>query len=155
MATPTETARERGKKVPLIAGALVLVIGGAGVVIARKREASTGAEGLARAEPHAPGVIALEPYVLNLADDEGGRYLRCTLRIVLDRDDAARSWNTDPLLQTRVRDRVFFVLAARSADELAAPDGREKLRDKIKTTVEPLFEEARVLEVYFAEFLLQ
>ena len=155
MASPNDDApRGRGKKVPLIAGALVLLLGGAGVVLARERDAGAEAQAPTVVQ-HEPGVVALEPYVLNLMDPEGERYLRCTLRIVLDREDAAAKWNTDPLLQTRVRDRVFSLLAARTADELAAPGGREKLRERIRSTVEPLFEEARVLEVYFAEFLLQ
>jgi flagellar basal body-associated protein FliL len=150
--SPEAAPPRRGKKLPLLAGALLLALGAAGVVY--KARSGAGA-GEARAPEHDPGIVALDPYVLNLSDPEGGRFLRCSLRIALDRDDVAEKWNTDPLLQTRLRDRIFSSLATRTASELTAPGGREALRARVKATVEPLFEDAHVLEIYFTEFLLQ
>jgi flagellar FliL protein len=155
MANPTDSApRARGKKLPLLAGATLLALGGAGVVAFGLKEDEQAAASAVRPERD-PAVIRVDPFVVNLSDPEGERYLRCTLRLVLDRQEAAAQANADPLLQARLRDRIFSLLASTRAGELASLTGRDAMRARIRETVGPLFGEAVVLEVYFTEFLLQ
>lgn len=152
MANPTPAPPLRGwKRIPRLAGLALLALGGAGL-----GAGCADAAGSTPAEvEHVPGVVAVEPIVVALADAAGDRYLRCTVRIVLDRREEAARVEADPLLEARLRDRVLSVLGARTAEELSAPTGRDVLEAKIIEGVGPLFTEARVLDVYFTEFLLQ
>ena len=161
MADPSpETPGAKKKKLPLFLLVTVVILGGAGVVVSQRAASETaaseedgaaGSEALPRGEP---GVVALEPFVLNLADPEGDRYLRLTLSIVVDRAEVAER-SAGELEQTRLRDQVLTVLGAKLADQITSFDGKEALRAELRRALAPRFEGARVLDVFFTEFLVQ
>ena len=172
MATPQATpaqapsAPERsGKKIPLLIGALLLLLGGGGLVgYLRLGRAQAAQEKSAPVEID-PGLADLDAFALNLPDEDHDRHLRVGLRIALDQADVAAEINEQGLGYTRLRDRILSLLAACSAVELGTDEGREALRADVARTVGPLLEEppfceegeqpARVLEVFFSEFLVQ
>jgi len=153
---------------PLIVGAGVLLFGGGGVIgyLGLEQPAAAPASGGEHARPieSEPGVIELEPFILNLADAAGDRYLRLDVRLVLDQLEVAQR-ASEGLAEVKLRDRVLSVLAKKRASELSTAAGKDRLRAEILATVEPLLSEppffahdaraARVREVFFTEFLLQ
>lgn len=151
------------KRLPLILSATLVLLGGAGAVafLSRGAESAAGAPGEPGTDaaelgpPGEPGVLALEPFVLNLADPEGDRYLRLTLRVVLDRAEVAVEAAGDLLEESRLRDLVLNVLCVKSAHEITSFEGKEALRAELRRALAPRFSKARVLDVYFTEFLIQ
>jgi flagellar FliL protein len=153
----------------LVLGAGLLALASGGVVAARRlgKEPGTlqGAEGR-RPAAFEPGVLELEPFVVNLADPTGDRYLRLNLRLVLDQRAIAAT-AAQGLGQAKLRDRVLAILASKRAAELAAVEGKERLRAELQTESEALLAEppfhaagrgsspARVVDVLFTEYLLQ
>ena len=174
--------KTKGTKLPLVLGALVVVLAGVGVIgylqFGPRKPASEA--GHPRPVPTEPGVAELEPFVLNLADAAGDRFLKVTVRLVLDQKDIAEKINQEGLAGVKLRDRILSLLATQSANELTTTEGRNELRAEIARVVEPLFESApfleqeqdhegekarennsdgappaHVLEVFFTEFLVQ
>ncbi|MCI0547907.1 MAG: flagellar basal body-associated FliL family protein [Candidatus Rokubacteria bacterium] len=160
---PTEaTAPPARKKGMLLIALAAVVLLGAGGAVALVGGSGAGEHG-GGADPGAesgelamlPGVVSLDPFVLNLADPEGDRYVRASLRIGLDSAVAAERLSTEALQLARVRDRVLLSLSSKSADEITSFEGKETLRAELKGAISPLFTEARVVDVYFTEFLVQ
>jgi flagellar FliL protein len=158
---PTEAPRAKKKRMlPLLLLATGVIVGGSSVVGTLLAGAETAAgepDGAAVEEarpPGEPGVVALEPFVLNLADPEGDRYLRLTLSIAVDRAEVAERAASE-LEQTRLRDLVLTVLGAKLAEEITSFEGKEALRAELRRALAPYFEGARVLDVFFTEFLVQ
>jgi flagellar FliL protein len=151
----------------LIVAASVLALGGVGFVAYPKLRAKPEAAApVKKSVVYDPGVLELEPFVLNLADPAGDRFFRLNLRLVLDqRALAARA--AEGLGPVKLRDRILAVLAKRRATELTSVDGKEALRAEIRELAgrllaeKPYYDEkndaapARILDVLFAEFLVQ
>jgi flagellar FliL protein len=157
-APPPQAARMSKKRIAVFAaaGAVVLALAGAGVV------ALVGGGGAPEEDADAashdrgqPSVVPLAPFVLNLADRDSDRFLRATVHIVLDRPDVAAAASADGLVNARLHDRILTLLSSKTADEIGTFTGKEELRAEVGLAVQPLIEGARVLEVYFSEFLVQ
>jgi len=161
---PADAPSERGGKKRLVIAAALLLLAGAGVVAFQRKAAH---EPVAKAvEPSEPGVVELAPFVLNLADPAGDRYFRVTVRLVLDRREIAERAQGG-LAQAKLRDQILSVLSKKHAGEVISLEGRDQLRSEIVSASDQLLarppfrdEErdkspARVVDVYFTEFLVQ
>jgi uncharacterized protein YlzI (FlbEa/FlbD family)/flagellar basal body-associated protein FliL len=122
-------SRGGGKKwLVLAAGALALA--GAGVVVFQRQKDSPASDAK-KAESTTPGVVELEPFVLNLADPAGDRYLRLTVRLALDRREVAERAESG-LAQAKLRDGILSALSKKRASEVTSADGRESLRSEVR-----------------------
>jgi flagellar FliL protein len=151
----------------LVLGAVAALLATGGFVVLRGRKADTHAEepggeelfvgetGESERLPEDPGVVALDPFVVNLADPEGGRYMRCTIGLVLEGAARAEELSASDIELTRLRDRIMLVLTNRHAREAASHDGRQELRGALREAIQPLLEGTRVVDVYFTEYLIQ
>lgn len=166
---PAEAAPSRGgKKLPILV-ASVLALGGGGVVAYRKLAAKPVAGADAedkKAVVVDPGVLEVEPFVLNLADPAGDRYIRLNLRLVLDQRAIAERSATG-LAQVKMRDRLLGLLSKKRASAVTSVEGKELLRNELWAAAEGLLGEspfyepatdpapAHVLDVLFMEYLVQ
>lgn len=155
------------KTVPIL-GAALLVLAGSGVVAYRKLAVKdeAGKESIKPPVVIDPGVLELDPFVLNLADPAGDRYFRLNLSLVLDQRAIASRVGTG-LGEVKLRDRILNVLSRKRAGEMTTPEGKEKLRLEIQDVAEALLGQepfydaatdpapAHVLDVLFREFLVQ
>lgn len=162
------TAPKKGVTKWLVVGAGVLAVAGSGVVFQRSRKPAPeeSAQPPKKAPVFEPGVVDLDPFVLNLADPAGDRYFRLNLRLVLDQRAIAER-AADERAQVKLRDRILSLLAKKRAAQMATQEGRESLRTELATLTEPLFADApfhdpetdaapaRVIDVLFTEFLVQ
>ena len=110
--------------------------------------------------------IVLEPMLVNLADAGGSSYLRValTLRVVDagDKNDGAaknakRSSEEKGSgdLVASVRDTSLTVLGDQTAEELMSVDGKEHLKEKLKSAFAEHNSEVKVIDVFFTDFLVQ
>ena len=160
-------SKKGGSKLPLVAVAVLLLAGG-GVVAFRQlnKKEEEHAKAMPRPLVVDPGVIKVEPFILNLADPAGDRYFRLNLRLVLDQKEIAERASTG-LAQAKLRDSIMALLAKKRAAEMTSTGGKEALRTEIQAASEALLSEAplyvaetdpapaHVLEVFFTEFLVQ
>ena len=134
----------KGKKklIIIIAAALVVVLGGAGAAVMMMKKGQADAEESAEAEdtkpskkaaakrdPAAPPVfVPLEPFTVNLADRNADRYAQ--LAVTLELEDAT----LEPQLKVfmpAIRNNILLAIADRTAGELLAREGKEKLAQRI------------------------
>lgn len=103
-------------------------------------------------DPRSTETIELEPFVVNLADPLGRRYLRTTLQVeVVDRS-AARDIQS---FMPRVRDSIILLLSSKSYSELDSMDKKIQLRNEIVERLNQFIGQGKVVQVYFSEFVVQ
>ncbi len=101
---------------------------------------------------------ALEPMLINLADEGGHAYLR--LGVVLAEEDESgvkpkEEAKPEPGADASVRDTIFEVLGRQMSPALLAPDGKEKLKAALMTAIGQRNPELHVKTIYFTDFLVQ
>jgi flagellar FliL protein len=103
---------------------------------------------------------ALEPLLINLADEGGHAYLR--LSVVLEEEDdpaakAKEGKEEKPVAgaDASVRDTIFDVLGRQSSSALLAPDGKEILKGQLKAAITARNPELHVMTIYFTDYLVQ
>jgi len=154
--TPAAAAGGKKKTPNVLVLALlgVLVVGGgAGAYMYIQKGKGDGQAALA--PPPDPGVARLEPFVVNLADPGGRRFLRATLSLVFEQKEAAKEFDEDEVARTRARAAVLELLAEQVADTLVTPGGKTALRQHIAARASEALEHTKVTDVLFTEFVVQ
>jgi flagellar basal body-associated protein FliL len=100
------------------------------------------------------GVLRLEPFVVNLADADGNRYLRVEINLGLETPLPAKGRGGE-IPVARIRDCILAVLSSWQSDALLAPEGKQKLKGELLQALENQVPELRVHEIYFTDFLVQ
>jgi flagellar protein FliL len=136
----------------------VLLGGGGGAyywMFARGGEAPAAEAEAAPVHEEEPGVaVPLEPFVVNLADPGGTRFLRVNLSLIVD-EEHALEFEENPTVMARVRSAVLELLAQQTADPLITPDGKNALKKAIAEGAAHAVEGMHVSDVLFSEFVVQ
>ncbi|MEY4265641.1 MAG: hypothetical protein RIS90_176 [Pseudomonadota bacterium] len=134
--------RPKSKKMLLIGGVvflvLVLVGGGAFFMLSKKNAASEEGEEVVQAAPKGPPTyLPLDNMVVNLADPGGEKVAQ--IGITLELSDAKATEKVKPFLPS-IRSGVLLLVSQRTAEELLAIEGKEKLAEDILREASKPFE---------------
>jgi flagellar FliL protein len=101
----------------------------------------------------APGTIfPLQTFIVNLADAGGKRYLRVTMELELTRGTSADDLkNRLP----QMRDNILMVLPSKRFEEIRTLEGKTSLRNEIIVSLNGLFGQESISNIYFTEFVVQ
>jgi flagellar FliL protein len=158
MSTETVVEKKAGKSRLLIMalGALI-VLGGGGVAAfyVMRAPAQPGHAAAAVVKPSEPGLLSLEPFTVNLADAGGTRFLRLSVRLVVDSPAAAERAQKNDVLLVRVRSGILELLAQQKADSLVTPEGKTALKAAIAEHAQKAMEDTKVIDVLFSDFVVQ
>lgn len=143
------------KKLFIILGVLVALLAAVGAAtwfaMGRSSEATEHAEETP-AKP--PVYLALETFTVNLHDSE--QFLQVDL--TLQATEPAEV-DTIKLHMPRVRSRLLTLLASKDAEELLAPEGKDKLAKDILAEINKPFEPKgspqKIVDVLFTSFVIQ
>jgi flagellar FliL protein len=103
-----------------------------------------------------PTMVTFEPFIVNLADPGGRRFLRVSLQLlVLDPHTALELEEKKGLLHSRVRSAILELLTTQTSAGLATPEGRTALKKAVGETATHHLEGTEVSDVLFAEFVVQ
>ncbi len=138
----------------MLAGLVLLGGGGAGAYWMTNRAPAEGAAAKAP-EPKEEGIVAFEPFVVNLADEGGARFLRVTLRLVVEGADEAKELEENAVDHARVRSSILELLATQTADQLVTPEGKVALKKEITERATHALHNIKVADVLFTEFVVQ
>ena len=142
----------------LAATAVIVLLGGGGAaywMFARGGEEPTAEAEAAPAHEEEGGVaVALEPFVVNLADPGGTRFLRVNLSLIVD-EEHALEFEENPTVMARVRSAVLELLAQQTADPLITPDGKTALKQAIAENAAHAVKGLHISDVLFSEFVVQ
>jgi flagellar protein FliL len=154
-----------------VAGALALGLGGAFALFkfmagghgggdqkAEATVAKAAGQGETEAKHDAPKVNApgaiydVDPFIVNLSDMPEVRYLKLTVKLELESQDASAE------LASRVpqlRDTILVLLTSKDAASIRTPQGKFQLRDEITQRVNSLLPKPAVRAAYFTDFVVQ
>ena len=138
-----KTKTKTGSKVGIVF-AILLVVGGLGIYHWTRPASLAGASGGARY------TVPLETFVVNLSGGERA-YLRVGIAIGLSRLPARK----EDVPVAMMRDTILSILSAAKPEELAAAEGKNKLKGEILQALQDRAPQLGVEDVYFTEFLVQ
>lgn len=175
-AAEEEKAPEEGKKkkkggklkLIIIIVVLLVILGGGGFVafkifLAPKDEAATEEKKKADT-PVTPtneiGILfPLETFIVNMADNEGSRYLKVTIQLEIapSPEDEGGLLMTEELTKRtpQLRDAILTILAAKRYEEVSSAQGKLILKQEILRRVNSLLPNGQLSNVYFTEFVSQ
>jgi len=149
-------------KLPLIAGAAVLVLVGAGGGgywwWSHRAPADPKAKAEEKVEPHTPedaGVVGFEPFVANLADEGGTRFLRASLKLVVAGAETAKEVEENAVEHAILQSAILEILTVHTAEQLVKPEGKAALKKEILEKTGHVLHSAKVTDVLFTEFVVQ
>ena len=158
-APAAEAAPKGGKgKLLVIGGAILALGGGAGaawylgvIPHGSKTEAHEGAEGEAKEEHGVAGaIVPLDPFIANLADEDGKRYLKATLQVEFFAPKEPEEFKLP-----QVRDLLITLFSSKQFVEIRTPEGKAVLREEIINRLNRALHKDLVKQVYFTEFIVQ
>ncbi len=146
-----------GKSKLMMIGGVVIALAGGGYYY--KTQAAAHAEE-APAESHeiSPkerGLVPFDPFVANLADEGGRRFVRVTVQLVVADALQATEMEETPVLKARARAIILELLGMQLADTLVTPDGKVALRQQIAEKVAEALHEIEIVDVLFSDFVVQ
>lgn len=127
---------------------------------------------IARRKPLGPGegiTFATKDRVVNLTDQGGSRYLKASIVFELVAEDGKTS-PTKPEeykkaqeelakelipVSPAIEDLVTTVLTSKGSADLISADGKMALKNELKDRLNALFNDDRVIAVYFTQFIIQ
>lgn len=167
-AAPAAAKGGRGKLI-LILAVVVLLAGGGGAAwylgflgggakAEAKADGEHGADkgaGHGEGDEHKPDVGALvemDPFIANLSDDDGKRYLKAAMEVEFFDPTAPKEFD---VRTSQIRDLLLTLLTSKTFAEIRTPEGKSVLRDEIINRINRVMHRDVVKAVYFTEFIVQ
>jgi flagellar FliL protein len=165
-APPAEAApvQKRGKgKLFIILGAVFLLLGGGGAAAYFTLLSPAPAEGEAAAaaaeDEHKPaeahGLVSFEPFIVNLADTGGRRFLRISVRLLVPEEEEAKEIEEHKVTVERLRASILEILSSQTSEQVASLEGKTALKHQIAERAKPILEPIEVADVLFSDFVVQ
>ncbi|MCC7044622.1 MAG: flagellar basal body-associated FliL family protein [Acidobacteria bacterium] len=146
--------KKRGKGLLLIMLVLLLAGGGGGAYWWLSR--TPGVEAAPKEIPLSErGLVPFEPFMVNLADGGGNRFLKVTLQLVLEDAESADAVLATPVVVSRIRSEILELLTQQTGAALVTPEGKAALKTAIGARLAPVLEGGKVVDVLFSEFVVQ
>jgi len=142
-------------KIIIIVVIALFVLGGGGAGAYFFFFAKSNADEKKMAEKAKPKVAVywpMEPFIVNLLDNEGERYLKIIMQLELSDQSVAEEFK---ILQPKIRDNILDLLTAKSYKDMMDPNGKQRLKDEIVMRANTFATNGKVLKVYFTEFVIQ
>jgi flagellar FliL protein len=162
MTTPSTPPAKKGKGRLILVLLILLVVGGgagggAWWWMAKSQAASSHdtkpTEHAAISEES--GVLALEQFTVNLADEEASRFLRATVHLVVDQGHAVKEIEEDKLKLIRVRSSVLELLTMQKSARVTTAEGKTELKHAIAARTSDILKPIKVIDVLFSDFVVQ
>jgi flagellar FliL protein len=100
-------------------------------------------------------IVHLEPFVVNLADENEKDYLRVGMDLGVEAVAKEHKTETRDDSIPVMRDAIISVLSTRHSADLSTADGKQKLKVDLLKELNTRAAAGNVREIYFNEFLVQ
>lgn len=149
-------AKKKGSLLKWIMIGLVLLVivvaGTVGGVLYFTKPSEVKKQPAEQQRPLVGSTWAMEPFIVNLMDNNGDRYLKAVVQLELS--DAAAVPELEQL-KPKLRDNVLDLLSAKAYKDLMEMGGKERLREEIAMRLNSFLTKGKVVKVYFTEFVIQ
>ncbi len=96
-------------------------------------------------------VLPLPPFVVNLSDPTGKRYLRLGMEVEVNQDVGEVLKKQTP----KVRDAVIMLLAGKTFADVSSAEGKVLLKAEVAARLNQILGGSYVVRVYFTEFVVE
>ena len=152
-------APKGGKGKLLIIVAVVVLLGGGGaaawflgLIPHGSSNAEAKQEHVEEKKPSVGALMALDPFIANLADEDGKRYLKTSVQIEFFGDKVPEEFAARV---PQMRDLLLTLFTSKLFSEIRTPQGKAVLRDEIINRMNRTLNHDLVKAVYFTEFIVQ
>jgi len=148
-------------KLVLIAGVVVVLAGaGGGGYWWWSHRPPAGRRAVAKVvepqyDPADAGVVSFEPFVANLADEGGSRFLRASLKLVVAGAEAAKEIEESDVERAQLQSAILEVLTVQTAEQLVTPEGKAAVKKQVIAKADHILHDTKVTDVLFTEFVVQ
>jgi len=97
-------------------------------------------------------MVSLPPFVVNLADPLGRRYLKIALDMEVTGVETAALVNKE---MPKIKDKLLLLLSSKSYADLAPMSAKLELKTEIVSRVNQVLGQDLVKQVLFTEFIIQ
>ncbi len=97
-------------------------------------------------------IVSLEPFIVNLADPKGKRYLKVKLDMELSNKSVEKEL-TDRM--PIVRDQIIMALSSKTFQQIQGVPGKNSLRDELTARANSILKSGKVKKIYFTTFIVQ
>jgi flagellar FliL protein len=154
--TPEEVPKKKKGKLLIILLAVIVLLAGVAVgayffLFSKNQEGEKAV--FSKKTQEASGVnFSFEPFVVNLMDAGGTKYLKVSIQIELsDAKFIEKAKNRTP----QIRDAIIILITNKTSEELITAEGKIILKDEIKQRANQILGEGTVLNVYLTDFVMQ
>lgn len=145
-----------GKNKMLMIGGVVAALAGGGYYYKTQAAAHEEAAPVEKkVSPKERGLVAFDPFVANLADEGGRRFVRVTVQLIVGDALQAAEMSETPVLAMQARAIVLELLGQQYAGALVTPEGKVALRQAIAERIADALHEIEVVDVLFSDFVVQ
>ena len=97
-------------------------------------------------------IMALDTFIVNLADAGGKRFLRVTIDLELSNPEMQDEMKTR---LPQVRDAILMILPTKHFDDISSTEGKMTLRDELLASLNEFLTTGQINNIYFKEFVVQ
>lgn len=118
---------------------------------AQTEEADKKAEGEGEQKPGT--IVDMKPYVVNLADPGGKRYLKLTMAVDAGNEKLRQEIESR---MPQIRDSILLLLTSKKYEDVAAAAGKIRLKNELLKVINRYLKGAGAVHaIYFTEFVIQ
>ncbi len=99
--------------------------------------------------------LSLEPFLVNLADQDDVRFVKATFSLGLDQEGLGEVLKGDPIAMAVARDSILSILSSKFSDEILTPEGKDTLKQEIKQQVNTVLPQGKVRHVFIVDLVIQ
>ncbi|MDE3154001.1 MAG: flagellar basal body-associated FliL family protein [Acidobacteriota bacterium] len=147
------------KMISMVLVVLVLVAGAGGAGFWWSRRGVAAEAKVAPAAAAVPavgkGIVSFQPFLANLADPGGNRFLRTSVQLVVPTAAEGDEISKDDVTVMRLRSAILELLTEQTADQLVTPKGKDVLKKAIKDRATQILGTVPVVDVLFSDFVVQ
>ena len=97
--------------------------------------------------------LVLDAFLVNLADKDEVRFLKTTFQLGLAEEPKEEA--KSPVSSRLFAIRSSHLLTSKTAEQVLTSQGKEKLREEIRSRIRTVAPSMKVLEVYIVDFVVQ
>jgi flagellar FliL protein len=104
------------------------------------------------APPEETVLAALDPFLANLADPSGKRYLRATFEIAVSPPPVVEEVKKKT---PQIRDSILILLTSKTYDDIRTAAGKSALREEMVAELNKILTGGKARQIFFKEFIAQ
>ncbi len=97
-------------------------------------------------------IVTLPPFLVNLADPLGRRYLKLGLDVEVKDEESVVQIGT---AEVKIKDAILLLLSSKSYQDLSTLESKIELKKEIVQRIDQVIGKGKVLNIYFTEMVIQ